>query len=64
MKENISELKQKIKPEQTKPVLGDLEELHRRNFLSPLTKHQTILHQYIENTTFSKLLAEVSPNKK
>ena len=59
MKEKIAELKQKIKPKQTKPVLSDqmlkstLKNSIKNLLLSPLLKHQTIFHLYVENITFS-----------
>ena len=60
MKEKITELKQKsnLNKQTKKTVLSDpdvekhLEELQRKILLSPSIGHQTILHLYVENTTF------------
>ena len=58
VKEKIRELKQKIKPQQAKPVLSDpvFKSTGKNsidNFLlSPSIKHQAILHSHLENATF------------
>ena len=58
VKGKITEIKQKIKPKQTKSGLSDpdikkrLKRSHHL-LLSPLIKHQTILQFSVENTTFS-----------
>ena len=58
VKEKIRELKQKIKPQQAKPVLSDpvFKSTGKNsidNFLlSSLIKHQAILHSHLENATF------------
>ena len=58
MKEKITDNKQKIKLKQVKPVLSDpdvkkhQEELHRKIVIVTSIKYQTILHLYVENTTF------------
>ena len=69
VKEKITEFKQKIKPKQTKPVLGDpdvknyLEELHQKLVIVTSDKASNNYEFLCRKYYISKLLAEVSPNK-
>ena len=69
MKENIIELRQKIKPKLTKPVLSDTdakkhpEKLYQK-FVIVTTDNALSNFSFISRKYYiSKLLAEVSPNK-
>ena len=69
MKEKITELKQKIKPKQIKPVLSDpdvkmqLEELHQKFVIVTIDKPSSNSSFICRKYYISKLLAEVYPNK-
>ena len=53
----MTEVKHKIKPKTTKPVLSDpdnkknLEELYTKIVIVPIIKHQTVWHLYAVNIT-------------
>ena len=67
--EKITEIQQKIKPKQTKPVLSDpdakkhLEELHRKFVTVTIDKAYNNFVFIYRKHYISKQLAEVSPNK-
>ena len=69
VKENITELKQKIKPKQAKPVLSNpdvtkhLEELYPKFTIVTFDKASSNFAFIYRKCYISKLLAEVSPNK-
>ena len=69
MKEQITELKQKIKPKQTKLELSNpdvkkhLEELHRKSLNVTIDKGSNNFAFICRKYYIFKLLAEVSPNK-
>ena len=68
VKEKITELKQKIKPRQAKPVLSDpdvkkhLEDLHRKFVIVTIDKASNNFAFIFRNYYISKLFAEFSPN--
>ena len=69
MKEKIRELKQKIKPKQTKPVLSDpdvktkMEELHQKFVIVTIDKASNNFAFICWKYYISKLITEVCPNE-
>ena len=70
MKQKITELKQKIKPKETKPELSDpdvkkhLDKLHRKFVIFTIGKASNNFSFICRKYCISKLLTEVSPNDK
>ena len=70
MKQKITELKQKIKPKETKPELSDpdvkkhLDKLPRKFVIVTIGKASNNFYFICRKYCISKLLAEVSPNEK